>query len=222
MVPQHNSWRLMRPHGHIDLSVGIELTEINPYLDNESEHHVGNLQVLTSHFGLGYLFDGAHPSIHLHRGGICNTAFQYTWGQVMSWPTVINVCRWKVTFLETEELRVGQPRRCGTCKNCCKSSAWSLEIAVWEQAELDLIKQNVKLDTEKCHIIFHYAVIRDLTKLGNNMDQVIAIEAKVEARLSKKGVLVEYNEEMNGYLKCGDFWEKGPNSLLPLIEALAT
>ena len=68
-----------------------------------------------------------------------------------------------------------------------------------------MIKQNVKLDTEKCHIIFHYAVIRDLSKLGNNMDQVIAIEAKVEARLSKKGVLEEYNEEMKGYLKCGDF-----------------
>ena len=122
--------------------------------------------------------------------------------------------------------------------------------------------------------MFKYPVVNDLAKLGDNRAQVTAIEAKVEARLMKKGMIEDYNKEMQGYLERGTFREisedemrewkgavnyishhdvpkpsskstklrivsnsslpnnngglsyndclpKGPNSLIPLIEALA-
>ena len=55
-----------------------------------------------------------------------------------------------------------------------------------EQAELQLIEKNIKLDPEEAHITFKYPVIGDLNKLGDNINQVIAIERKVESKLIKK------------------------------------
>ena len=70
-----------------------------------------------------------------------------------------------------------------------------------------MIEQNIKLYPEKCHVRYKYLIIRDLSKLGDNLNQVVAIKIKVEARLTNKGVLEEYNKDMKGYLKHGAFRE---------------
>ena len=76
-----------------------------------------------------------------------------------------------------------------------------------EQAELQLIEENVIFDEEAGQVMFKYPVIGDLSRLGDNFGQILAIEKKVEARLLKKGLLDSFNKELEGYLKHGAFHE---------------
>ena len=284
LFPMIDSDKLTRPWGPVDLLVGIQMAEIHPVVKDQDRHKVGNLRLLTSQFGSGYLLDGAHEDIHAQGGQLCNTAFAYSRGRVieqvepevnkMPQRSVTNFCTSRWSFLEAEELGVGQPRRCNNCSNCSRCSVRSREMTTREQAELKLIEANIKLDESEGKVTFKYPVIGNLAKLEDNKQQAIAIEAKVEARLKKKGQLEEYNEEMRGYLERGTFreigeeemaaWDgpinyiahhgvpkpaskttrvrivsnsslanrnnvsyndllpKGPNSLIPLLEALAT
>ena len=63
---------------------------------------------------------------------------------------------------------------------------------------MQLIEENVHFNKEKGHIVFKYPMIGDLSRLGDNLNQVIAIEKKVKARLVKKGLLKSFNKEIEG------------------------
>ena len=56
-------YKILRPEGNVDLLLGIQDTKLHPYLKNPNKHCVGNLCLLTSRFGTGYLLDGSHPKI---------------------------------------------------------------------------------------------------------------------------------------------------------------
>ena len=56
-------WKIRRPTGDVDLLIGIQDARLHPYLANPAEHCKGNLRLLTSMFGTGYLLDGSHPEI---------------------------------------------------------------------------------------------------------------------------------------------------------------
>ena len=71
--------------------------------------------------------------------------------------------------------------------------------------ELQLIEENVCFDEEAGQVTFKYPVIGDLSRLGENFSQMLTIKKKVEARLVKKGLLMDFNKEIEGYLKCGLF-----------------
>ena len=73
--------------------------------------------------------------------------------------------------------------------------------------ELQLIEENVCFDEEAGQVTFKYPVIGDLSRLGENFSQMLTIKKKVEARLVKKGLLMDFNKEIEGYLKCGAFRE---------------
>merc|ERR1711875_111292 len=56
-------WKIRRPTGDVNLLIGIQDAGLHPYLTNPAEHCKGNLQLLTSMFGTGYLLDSSHPEI---------------------------------------------------------------------------------------------------------------------------------------------------------------
>ena len=56
-------WKIRRPTGDVDLLIGIQDARLHPYLANPAEHCKGNLRLLTSMFGTGFLLDGSHPEI---------------------------------------------------------------------------------------------------------------------------------------------------------------
>ena len=60
-------------------------------------------------------------------------------------PKVTNHVRKKFTFLECEDMMVGQPRRCYNCTNCKSCSTSSQEMSRREARELSLIKENMTL-----------------------------------------------------------------------------
>ena len=55
--------KIMRPTGDVDLLIGIQDARLHPYLADPGKHCRGNLRLLTSMFGTGYLIDGTHPEI---------------------------------------------------------------------------------------------------------------------------------------------------------------
>ena len=129
--------KLRRPVGHVDLLIGIHVAEIHPIVADAVLHKSGNLRMLTSQFGSGFLLDGSHESITPHGGKLCNLAYDYTrgtnmmslaFGMTPSYPdarssSIDEVYQKKIinlnhlpsyctqfNFLEAEELGVGQPR----------------------------------------------------------------------------------------------------------------
>ena len=55
--------KISRPTGSVDLLLGIRDARLHPYLANPDEHCRGDLRLLTSKFGSGYLLDGSHSRI---------------------------------------------------------------------------------------------------------------------------------------------------------------
>ena len=55
--------KILRPTGAVDLLLGIRDARLHPYLANPSKHCRGDLRLLTSKFGSGYLLDGSHSDI---------------------------------------------------------------------------------------------------------------------------------------------------------------
>ena len=55
----------------------------------------------------------------------------------------------KFSFLECEEMGIGQPRRCQACSTCNKCSVRSVAMTRKEQEELSLIESNVSVDLAK-------------------------------------------------------------------------
>ena len=102
---------------------------------------------------------------------------------------------------------VGQPRGCGPCSNCSRCSVQAAEMTGREQVELRLIKENIKLDMEKGVLTFQYPIIKDISRLGNNKAQVVAIATRVEAQLEKKSLHKEYDNEVCSYLERDTFVE---------------
>ena len=56
-------YKILRPEGDVDLLLGIQDADLHPYLAKPNKHCIGNLCLLTSRFGSGYLLDGSHPEI---------------------------------------------------------------------------------------------------------------------------------------------------------------
>ena len=62
-------WKIQRPMGDVDLLIGTNDARLHPHLANPDEHRKGNLRLMTSQFGTGYLIDGSHPNVKVgpHR-----------------------------------------------------------------------------------------------------------------------------------------------------------
>ena len=63
LFPMVGKGALERPSGPVDLLVGIHMAGIFPYLASREEHLRGNLRLMTSIFGTGWVLDGDHAEI---------------------------------------------------------------------------------------------------------------------------------------------------------------
>ena len=62
-------WKIKRPTGNVGLLIGTNDVRLHPHLANPSKHLKGNLRLMTSMFGTGFLIDGSHPDVEVgpHR-----------------------------------------------------------------------------------------------------------------------------------------------------------
>ena len=143
---------IKRPSGAVDLLMGLNYMEVQP---EEVERNKG-LSLWKSKLGPGYLLGGTHPDIWLGSSSkvlasgaldiCCSTshasfkACHHT--QVANDPQSLS-CRGiqgLVNFFEAEELGVGQPKRCDTCKHCVRCSYRAEHMTKVEAAELAMLE----------------------------------------------------------------------------------
>ena len=145
-----NISKVRRPTGAVDLLIGINCASLFPVVADDDAHCEGNLQLLTSKFGTGWLLDGTHP---LNKPGAVmqdQETFERTHA---TWVTKFVKAPKRIvktvsksapfTFFECEELGTSQPRRCGTCANCNRCSVRAQELTRKEQEKLGQIEASV-------------------------------------------------------------------------------
>ena len=142
---------IKRPSGAVDLLIGLNYMEVQP----EEVGRNKGLSLWKSKLGPGYLLGGTHPDIWLGASSkvlasgaldICRSTSHASFKACHHTQVAKGI-----NFLEAEELGVGQPKRCETCKHCVRCSYRVEHMTKVEAAELAMIEQNVTVDpTEKC------------------------------------------------------------------------
>merc|ERR1711867_110456 len=211
---------IKRPSGAVDLLIGLNHMEVQP---EEVERNQG-LSLWKSKLGPRYLLGGTHPDIWLGSSS-----------EVLMWTGALDICRstshasYKachhtrvdqdpqslscrgiqgvVKFFEAEELGVGQPRRCDTCKNCVRCSYRAEYMTKVEAAELAAIEQNVVVDLANKRVSMRYPTKGDLSQFRDNQGQAIGCAVSLEKRLIRNKTRHLYNAEFKGYVERGVFKE---------------
>merc|ERR1711867_258098 len=177
-----------------------------------------------SKLGPRYLLGGTHPDIWLGSSS-----------EVLMWTGALDICRstshasYKVchhtlvdqepqslscrgiqgvaNFFKAEELGVGQPRRCDTCKHCVRCSYRAEYMTKVEAAKLAMLEQNVTVDLANKRVSMRYPTKGDLSQFREYQGQAIGCAASLERRLIWNKTRHLYNTEFKGYVERGVFKE---------------
>ena len=187
---------LKRPTGEVELLIGLNAFALHPQ-DLECR---GNLKVMASQFGTGYLLGGSHPNIHPNK-----IEWSDTVSNIRHSSLTINKISIKPTyeFFEGEIMGIQPPKRCGNCKNCKDCQFLSQQLSQKEQYEYSIIDSKVHyIENQQ---IFHvqYPFTDDPHVLPNNISQVTKIAERLERRLIKNDKLHLFNHEFDKMLEGG-------------------
>ena len=207
------------PKRRIDLLIGINYNSLRP-VGGLGVDSVGNLKALRSRFGCGWLLGGSHKDLQLSSPRFSNQAASARIAKVTVVPEVPLVADLqtsssaKVTvdplltpdFWESEQMGVLPPRKCLKCKQCalkgeCSETHYLLTLK--EQAELELIRQNISIQEGEIHV--KYPFLKDPNCLPNNREVAVKVAGRLWNSLKKDGLLNKYHEEMNKYIERGTF-----------------
>ena len=136
---------LKRPSGKVDLLCGINQAALH---STSGENPVGNLRLLKSRFGSGWLLDGSHPKIKssaiklnkaVHLLKTCSLGPRVWQDEKIK---TVNFAKNKLAkvpdFFEAEELGTVVPKRCLRCSGCKDCSVRSQTMTKKSQEELRL------------------------------------------------------------------------------------
>ena len=182
-----------RPVGEIDVLLGTNVLSMHP-CDLECK---GNLRVMSSSFGTGYILTGSHPCIktdHLIWSDSA-AAIRHSVNRISIKP--------QYDFLEQDLLGVQTPRRCNNCQNCSECSFRSQQLSLQEQYQYQVLESNIAFDPAlECYVV-SYPFEEDPAILPNNRGQVIKIASRTERQLLKSGLVEEFNKEFNKMIASG-------------------
>ena len=182
-----------RPTGSIDLLIGLDFLGIHPV---DVELH-NNLRVVSSRFGQGLILSGFHPLIKSSNPKMSKdvAAFRHKVNRVSIKPIY--------EFLESDNMGVVPPRRCGNCRNCKECSFKVHALSLKEQYESQVIETKINYDQTINQFVVSYPFTHDPSILPNNKGQVIKIAERLEKRLSKLNLLDAFNKEFDKMIAYG-------------------
>ena len=182
------------------LGIYIQLTEVR-----------GNLKVMSSMFGSGYLLAGVHPAIRSTRIG-CSEAVSnirlYLLQKSKLYPSQIDnkirvSVKRKYDFFEAESLGVEAPRRCGNCLKCKECSFRGQQLSQQEQYEYHVIESKVRYDQALRCLRVEYPFMEDPMVLSKNIGQVTKIAEREEKKLERDGLIECFNHEFDKMINQG-------------------
>ena len=97
-------------------------------------------------------------------------------------------------FLEAEEMGIQYPRWCNWCSNCAHCSISAQNFTRKEQAKLQLMEQNIWLDTESKRMVVKNPVVKDPSVLSDKM------VSSPEKMLKRDNILDTYKVFMQEFI----------------------
>ena len=190
-------WNLLeRPEGEIELLIGLNAFGLHPH-NYECQ---GNLKVMSSQFGTGYLLGGSHPNIQPNKIEWSETVSNIRYSTFTVNKISVNP---SYDFFEGEIMGLQAPKRCGNCLKCKDCTFRSQQLSQKEQYEFQIIESKVKyVESQQC---FHvqYPFTDDPHVLKSNRGQVTKIAERLEKKLLKEGRLAHFNREFEKMVSGG-------------------
>ena len=183
------------PRKPVDLLIGNNFFQLHPD-GGQGRNAVGDIKVLDSSFGSGWVIAGTHPLLEQVPVQLSTAAH-----------CIAKINRCEVVpellpgFWEGDSLGVLPPKRCNKCMNCSQCTDPALIHSRKEQEELDELQKNTELCDDGIHV--SYVFSKDPRCLPNNRATVVKIAAKQEERLLKSGHHEFYSKEIQKYLDRG-------------------
>ena len=168
-----------RNHRDVHLLIGSDYAELQPKRIQVRD----KLVLYESRFGTGKLLAGRS---HLVSGDIYRSSFVKTVAAATSIKIEVIKPRTEVDFFTAEEFGVKVPPKCKRCKNCKDCSFEVNQLSLCEQRELEIMRDNLTLDTDENKWSTPYPYLKDPAKLKPNRDQAVAFLKKLEKRLEKQ------------------------------------
>ena len=197
---------LDRPVLPVGLLLGQDHGDLQP-AGGQGDNQSQGLRVMEIPFGTGWVLCGRHEKI-VHQPPDIAIAVMQMRKAIIHTPemdrmnfihdTCANIR--ELDFRECEELGVNTPRKCNRCLNCANCSITDSGRTIQEQLELDLMRNNIWLDEEKRKLTVSYPVIGDMSQFRDNRFQAIQRATSLWNSLSRKGVLVQYNDQIQDYI----------------------
>ena len=203
-----NKWNLLdRPAGDIEILIGVNHFGLHPC---ELEC-VGNLKVMSSQFGTGYILGGFHQSIKSDNVQFDNTVQNIRLSNSHS----INAISIQPSyeFFEGDVMGIQPPRRCGSCLKCKECTFRGQQMSQQEQYEYHVIESKVTHVESSQNFHVEYPFTEDPQVLPNNRSQVIKIAERTEKKLIKDGNLGRFNEEFYKMIHQNAIREISPNEM---------
>ena len=174
--------------------LGSEIASLHP----DTLEKAGDLKVMKSQFGTGYLVTGTHDSIKVEDiawpesvSAIRQGRFKLVESDYVSHKQVITV-----TQTKGEELGVYCPKRCLKCKGCTDCAFSTRMLSDEEQFEYNLIEKGVEYNEVDKVFDVKYPFLKDpKIALTNNFRQAAAMAERLEKTLKKQDFVSEFNKE---------------------------
>ena len=181
-------WDLIQiPGGEVELLVGLNAFSLHPR-DLECS---GNLKVMQSQFGTGYLLGGSHPNITSNKIELSDTVSNIRHSHVIN---AISIAP-SYEFFEGEIMGVQNPPRCGNCRKCKDCEFMSQQMSLEEQYQYQIMESKVHYDEIHQCFRVQYPFTDDPHVLPSNRAQVTRIAERLEKKLTKEGNLEHFNVE---------------------------
>ena len=202
IFPHVPALALDRPHGEVGLLLGQDNVTLLPW-GGDGPNLVGNLRVMNTRFGSGFVLGGSHKDIPQtgvryteEAKKLCSARFT----KKIVGGKACNLVRSLPTFLEAEELGTIVPRRCERCVGCQKCAFQTQEMNRKEQEELQMMRDCLTYDQENQQVNVTYPFIGDASKLKDNRYQAVGMATRLEKRLARTGMLENYNGVIQEYI----------------------
>ena len=200
-----------RPTGPVDLLIGQNFRKLQP----TGGVDVGNLRLVDSLFGSGKILTGTDS--RLGAGGQKVTPAAQRMAQaVLEMPKTGSIFHIDVklpSFFEAEDLGCSPAKQCSSCKTCTNCRFRGENLSPMEAEVVRRVETDMFLDKSEQRIKVNYPWKAEAYSQVPNYGQAVAIQASIERRLVKEGLLSAYAEEMDKALEAGSVKKLGSEDL---------
>ena len=218
LFPDVPAGALDRPKGDVELLIGQDYTQFQPF-GGGPEHNKEGLRVMQTLTGTGWVLTGRHKDIK--NTAVHLTAAAAVWRDAVyldmpvlpvnhistapvTTESCVHCCKVTVTdFFETEVMGVSTPRKCKRCQTCVLCNVSGDGRSLQDQRELDLMKDNIKLDTDRNKLVVSYPAVGDLSVLQDNRLQAEQRAAGLHKQLNRRGLKEVYDDHFKDYISRG-------------------